>query len=333
MYNYSLAIQHQLPWQTLVEVAFAGNYASELAVSKAINFLPRSYYALPDNPIPVPSTTLLAQVPNPMAGKIPGSSLNNATIAFQSLQVPYPEFGGITESTHAIGSSLYNSMQISIEKRLKAGLQGRLSYTWDKIMQSTGYLNDQDDWSMLARAQSGEPNKIMTLSLTYMLPIFANSRGLLHNVFGGWEANAIVRYLNGSLIGSPGGVFSTGLNPKLSNPTYQQWFNTCTLNTSGVRQNCIDANQPVAFIQAPPYTLRTLSGVLPGIRTQVPTTMDFSMFKTFQVHERAKLQFRANAYNVANTPIFGAPSSTTGVIGIGQVNDPRIVELALKLNF
>ncbi|SPE27406.1 putative Cna B domain protein [Candidatus Sulfopaludibacter sp. SbA3] len=333
IYNYSLALQQQLPGHTLAEVAFAGNYATDLSVSKAINFLPRSYYALPGFPIPTPSTTLLAQVANPMAGLIAGSSLNNATVAFQSLQIPYPEFGGITESTHAIGTSLYNSMQISVEKRLAGGLEGRLSYTWNKIMQATGYLNDQDDWSMLARTQSGEPTKVMNLSLTYMLPIFENRKGLLHNVLGGWEANAIVRYLNGSLVGAPGGVFSTGVNPKLSNPTYQQWFNTCTLNISGVRQNCIDANQPVAFMQTPPYTLRTISGVLPGVRTEVPTTMDFSLFKSFQLHEKTRLQFRANAYNVANTPIFGGPNTTSGVIGIGQVNDPRIVELALKLNF
>ena len=124
VYNYSLAIQHQLPGQTLLEVAFAGNYATQLPVSKAINFLPRSFYALPGNPIPTPSTTLLAQVPNPMAGKLPGSSLNNSTIAYQSLQLPYPEFGGISESTHPIGKSLYNSLQVSVEKRLKAGLQG-----------------------------------------------------------------------------------------------------------------------------------------------------------------------------------------------------------------
>ncbi|HLK62626.1 MAG TPA: TonB-dependent receptor [Bryobacteraceae bacterium] len=333
VYNYSLAVQQQLPKNTLLEVAFAGNYASQLSVSKAINFLPRSFYALPGNPIPVPSTTLLGQVTNPMAGKIPGSSLNNSTVAYQSLQVPYPEFGGITESTNPIGSSLYNSLQISVEKRLSAGLQGRLSYTWDKIMQQTSYLNDQDDWTMLARVQAGEPSQVVTFSMTYMLPIFANSKGLLHNVLGGWEANGIIRYLNGSLVSSPGSVYSTGVNPKLSNPSYQQWFNTCTLNTSGVRQNCIDANQPVAFITAPPYTLRTLSTVLPGVRTEVPTTMDFSLFKTFQVHERVKVQIRANAYNLANTPVFGGPNTTTGVIGIGQVNDPRIVELALKLNF
>ncbi|MBZ5624005.1 MAG: TonB-dependent receptor [Acidobacteriia bacterium] len=333
VYNYSLAIQHQLPGQTLLEVAFAGNYATQLPVTKAINFLPRSFYALPGITPPVPSTTLVGQVTNPMAGKLPGSSLNNATVAYQSLQVPYPEFGGISESTHPIGKSLYNSMQVSVEKRLQAGLQGRLSFTWNKIMQETGYLNDQDDWSQLARGQGGEPSKVVTLSMTYMLPIFANSKGLLHNVLGGWEANGILRYLNGSLVGAPGGVYSTGVNPKLDNPTYQHWFNTCTLSTTGARQNCVDANQPVAFIQPPPYTLRTLSGNLPGIRTEVPTTVDFSLFKTFQIHEKAKLQFRANAYNLANTPVFGGPNTTTGVIGIGQVNDPRIVELALKLNF
>jgi hypothetical protein len=186
---------------------------------------------------------------------------------------------------------------------------------------------------MLARVQAGEPSKVLSLSMTYMLPIFNNRKGLLHNVLGGWEANGILRYLNGSLVGPPGGVYSTGVNPKLSNPTYQQWFNTCTLNTSGVRQNCADANQPVAFIQTPPFTLRTISGVLPGVRTEVPTTVDFSMFKTFQFHEKAKLQFRANAYNLANTPVFGGPNTTSGVIGIGQVNDPRIVELGLKLNW
>ena len=200
-------------------------------------------------------------------------------------------------------------------------------------MQETGYLNDQDDWSQLARVQAGEPSKVATLSLTYILPVFANTKGLLHNVLGGWEASSIIRYLNGSLVGAPGGVFSTGVNPKLDNRTYQQWFDTCTLNTTGVRQNCIDANQPVAFIQTPVFTLRTLSGVLPGVRTEVPTTIDFSLFKTFQFHEKARLQFRANAYNLANTPIFGGPNTTSGVIGIGQVNDPRIVEVAVKLNF
>jgi hypothetical protein len=338
VYQYSLALQQQLPKQLLLEVAFAGNYATQLSVSKQINVLPRQYYALPGSPIPVPSTTLLGQVTNPMAGLLPGSSLNSATTAYSNLLVPYPEFGSITENPRSLGHSLYNSMQISVDKRLAAGLQGRLSFTWDKIMQETSYLNNQDDWSQLARAQSSEPTKLITLSLSYNLPIFAHATGLLHNVLGGWQAGGILRYANGYLISAPSGAFSSGVNPKLSNRTYSQWFNTCSLNTSGVRQNCVDANQPVAFIQLPSYTLATLGGVLPGIRSEIPVIVDFSMFKNFQLHEKVKLQFRASAYNLGNTAEYNTPNTSFGaaafgVVPLSQVNDPRIVELALKLNF
>ena len=96
--------------------------------------------------------------------------------------------------------------------------------------------------------------------------------------------------------------------------------------------------QPVAFIGLPSYTLNTLGPVLPGIRTEIPVNVDFAIFKTFSITERTKMQFRANAYNLANTPQFGAPntsfgSANFGLITLSQVNDPRIVELALKLSF
>jgi hypothetical protein len=338
--QYSLSLQQQLPQQILLEVAFAGNYASELPVSKGINVVPRSYYVLPGGPPPpVANATLVGSVANPMAGLLPGSSLNSATIPYDDLLVPYPEFGGITEQYRPLGQSVYTSLQVSVSKRLTSGLQGRFSFTWDKIMQETGYLNNQDDWSNLARAQGSEPNILATLTLTYELPLFAHSKGALHGALGGWETNFIMRYVDGYLISAPGSSYSTGVDPKLtSGQSYNQWFNTCSLNTSGVRQDCASATQPVAFIQLQPFNLGTLSGVLPGVRSQVPVNVDFSLYKTFAIKERAHLQFRASAYNLGNTPQFGNPntsfgSAAMGQITISQVNDPRIVELALKLNF
>jgi hypothetical protein len=332
VFQYSLGLQQQLPQHLLLELAYAGNYAQGLPVSKGINSLPSQFFSLG-------SVALTASVPNPMAGLLPNSSLNSATTPFQNLLVPYPEFGGITEQYRALGSSLYNSMQVAVEKRLSAGLQARVSFTWDKIMQETGYLNNQDSWSNLARIQSSEPNKLINVSVTYMLPLFQSGTGLAHKLLGGWEANTILRYSDGYLIGAPGGAYSSGVNPKLtSGQSYSQWFDTCSLSTAGVRQNCVNASQPVAFLQLPPFTLATLSGTLPGIRTQIPVIVDFSLFKTFPIKERVKMQIRANAYNVANTPQFGGPntsfgSSNFGVIALSQVNDARVVELALKLNF
>lgn len=70
----------------------------------------------------------------------------------------------------------------------------------------------------------------------------------------------------------------------------------------------------------------------------MPVTLDFSLFKDVPVYERMKLQLRAEAFNLANTPGFGAPNTSLTSAAFGQVtpaqaNDPRIVQLALRLMF
>jgi hypothetical protein len=339
IYQYSLGFQQQLPRQTLLDVSFAGNYAAHMTVSKGINALTKDYYAYPGQATPYTSSYLLTAVTNPMAGLLPGSGLNGATTTRQNLLLPYPEFGGITEQYRPLGNSLYNSLQVSVSKRLSAGLSARVSYTWNKIMQATGYMSDQDVWTDLMRVQSSEPTKVMNISVSYKLPIFQNGNGLSHRLLGGWETNVMGRYSNGYLVSSPyTSAYSTGVNPKLSNRSYSQWFNTCSVNTSGVRQNCASSDQAVAFIQLPSYTMRTMTSTLPGIRSEIPFIVDFSMFKTFMITEKTKLQFRANAYNLGNTPQFGGPntsfgSANFGVVSLSQANDARIVELGLKLQF
>jgi len=66
--------------------------------------------------------------------------------------------------------------------------------------------------------------------------------------------------------------------------------------------------------------------------------MDASLFKTFPVHERMNLQFRLEAFNLTNTVWFGAPGTTVGTTSFGvitpsQANDPRNMQLALRLLF
>jgi hypothetical protein len=64
--------------------------------------------------------------------------------------------------------------------------------------------------------------------------------------------------------------------------------------------------------------------------------MDASVFKTFAVYERVKLQFRLEAFNVANTVWFSSPgtsvgSTAFGVITASQSNDPRFGQAGLRL--
>ena len=65
--------------------------------------------------------------------------------------------------------------------------------------------------------------------------------------------------------------------------------------------------------------------------------LDFSLFKNFHIKERLQIEFRAEAFNLTNTPVFGAPGTTINGanfgISTGQSNTARNVQLALKLLF
>jgi hypothetical protein len=64
---------------------------------------------------------------------------------------------------------------------------------------------------------------------------------------------------------------------------------------------------------------------------------DFSMIKNTQLAERFSLQFRAEFFNLFNTPQFGPPNTSFGAGPFGtvssQINAARIIQLALKLQF
>jgi len=63
-----------------------------------------------------------------------------------------------------------------------------------------------------------------------------------------------------------------------------------------------------------------------------------AMNKTFAISERLRITFRAEAFNVMNHPLYGAPDTTRtdarfGMLPVGQQNFPRYVQLSGKLNF
>ncbi len=331
--QFSFGVQHELPWRTLIDVSYIGNRASGLGAGKNINFVPADKYVSL-------GSDLLTQVTNPLAGLLPGSAFNGATVPRQQLLRPFPQFNNVTEYLRPVGKNRYNSLQVSVEKRLSQGAHFRASYTWNKTMAATGFLNEQDPFDSPVWVQESSPNQVFTLAGGYTLPFFAHSTAVVRQVLGGWQMYTIFRASSGTLIGAPGGAFSTGVNPALPKDqrTKARWFNTCTVMVTGVRQSCASASESVAFLQQPPYTLRTLSTQLPGIRTEVPLNVDFSLFKDFPIRERLKLQFRAEAFNLANTVMFGGPNMTLtsaafGTVTPSQINDPRIIQLALKLAF
>ncbi len=329
VHQYSAGFQHELPWRVLIDASYVGSRTRSLQSSKGINEVSADQLRL--------GTALLTAVPNPFRGLLPGTAYNGATVPQQQLLRPFPQFEGITQDRHTIGRSWFDSFQLRVEKRMSHGVHLLGSYTLSKSIEAVGYLNPQDNFGDFGKVLTGvdAPHRFV-LSGAWELPFFKGSRGVLGQAFGGWQFTGIATMQSGLAIGAPGGAFSSGVNPKLAGQTRNRWFNTCNVNTANRRQNCASETEPLAFIQQPPFTLRTLSIRFPNIRTVRPPNVDFSLFKAFRLHETAVLQFRAESFNLTNSPWFGGPNTTLGsaafgVVSPSQQNDPRNVQLALRL--
>jgi hypothetical protein len=65
--------------------------------------------------------------------------------------------------------------------------------------------------------------------------------------------------------------------------------------------------------------------------------LDFSLFRNFPIRERTTIQFRAEAFNLTNTPVFGQPNSILNAPNFGIINStrnsPRQVQFSLKALF
>jgi hypothetical protein len=337
--QFSVGVQRDLGWRSVLEVSYVGSRSQEMDVSQnldVVNWAQLAQYGANASP------NLTNSVTNPFAGLLPATNLNTATTTRQQLLLPYPQFTGVTETGIPVGESWYNSLQVRWDKRLTHGLNVLVSYTHEKWMTATSYLNAQEGITQTPdRTLNGTdtPHRIV-ISGNWALPIFLHTKGVAGVFLHGWQANGIFMRETGFPLAAPSGYTSTGINPALPGANESKAFNTCTLLTTGVLSNCTFNGQtlPTAFIQQYSNSVRTLSGEFPTIRPPKVPNADISLFKTVTVHERLNVQFRAEVFNATNSPQFNTPNTTlsgttAGVVTLTQVNDVRNIQLSLRVRF
>jgi hypothetical protein len=93
---------------------------------------------------------------------------------------------------------------------------------------------------------------------------------------------------------------------------------------------------PAAFSTAPQYTFGNVSRTIPYYGPG-QVNWDLSLFKTVSIMEKVKAQFRLEALNATNTPLFAAPNGSYGSANFGkittQVNFSRQLQMALRFSF
>ncbi len=325
-WNFTLQKTFGANWS--IEAGYLGSKLTRLGVPDVnLNQLTVEQLAL--------GSQLTQQVANPYFGQIPANtSLGTPTIARGQLIRPYPRFSTVTLYRNNVGHSTYHSFQSRLEKRFSRGLTFSLSYTFSRLIDDAGAVFDSavltgpvtnfqaaDSFNKRLEkdVSTGNVPHILALGFVYELPVAR-----------GWQIGGIARAQSGSPIAV---TQATNLNAfagfgiqrpnRLQHPTLPgeqrslgRWFNTS------------------AFAPAPQFTLGSSSRnpvVGPGYKT-----LDLMLGKTFQLTERLRTEFRAEAFNVTNTPPLGNPNGSFGNAAFGTITtalDPRVFELVVKLHF
>lgn len=342
-WQWNADLQHRLPGDFLVDVAYSANRGIRLARLYDRNALDPAYLSR--------GTALQTLVDNPFAGRISTGALAQPRIAARQLLLPYPQYIGLTEMNSTSGNSIYHSLQIKAEKRMRHGTGFLLSYTAGKLISDTrksvalfGSYNQnvpaQNWYNLRAERSISEMDVAQSLVFSNVISLpFGPGRALLGGAKGvaaklveGWSIGGVASYRSGFPLslsapntGAGGGTRpnSTGRSAKLTGGSrgerIDRWFDTS------------------AFLPAASFAFGNTGRTLPDARGPSLINLDFSFLKATRLFERKELQFRAEFFNLTNTPQFWLPNTTFGNLQFGQINStsglPRVIQFSLKFLF
>ena len=348
--QFSFDVQRQLPWGVALQVGYVGARSRNLLMASTgtaylpLNQLSPSYYPR--------GASLLSAVPNPFFGTpYANGVLSGKTVTQAQLLLPFPEYSTVSENINK-GTSQYNAFNLRAQKRLASGLTLLGTFTWarnqDNMFASGGGVSfnsgsptaPQNSYDLGAeRALAASDVKFReTFGWSYELPfgkgkMMLNNNKYLNYIVGGWQVNGtaiantgfplqITQTNNNAALGSGAQrPNATGVNPSMPgtiNDRLSAWFNKG------------------AFSVAPQFTFGNLSRNItyrgPGL-----ANVDASIFKTIALKEHYRAEFRLEALNLLNHPMFNNPNTNFSSASFGkittQANLPRQMQLGLRLQF
>jgi hypothetical protein len=327
--KWNVILQRELGWSSALEFGYEGNHQS--------------------HQVYLPNTDLY-----------PNLGTTNSSISSTTLQ----EIGPACPTCQSVGNGLtetvsngfgnYAAATVKFQKNYSHGLQFIASYTWSHALSDVGTTlgglanggtpNDLNQGSAYASA-AWDIRHSFTDGFNYDIPFGKgkawgnNMNRYVDTIAGSWHINGILTLRSGQPLSLNGtscqGVWSKcspdivpgyyANEPPPGGRSPNEWFNIA------------------AYQVAAPLTGGDLGqAAITGPPTK---TLDLSVFKDFPITERFKIQFRAESFNISNTPIFSPPDASLsdakslggngnfGVITSSVAGSERHVQFSLRLSF
>ncbi|MBL8230081.1 MAG: TonB-dependent receptor [Bryobacterales bacterium] len=347
MQQWNFTVQRALWGGWVASTVYAGSKGTKLfGGNYDLNQLDPRFFAQ--------GLALQDNVANPFRGQIATGPLSGATVARSQLLRPFPDYQTVQTFAANNASSTYHSLQIFVEKRFSAGISALFSYTNSKLITDAQSVGGGGNATGLADFRLGLYNRRiekaidsddvsqrMVASGVLEIPIgrgrkFGSSMGkVLDGFVGGWQMNGIGTVQTGQPLSVRGTNNFTGIpypdviaNPTLpkSEQSANRWFNT------------------EVFRNPANFTIGNSPRTLP--RTRGPGLVDvaFSVFKTFRIRERFRLETRWEMFNALNSVNLNPPNTsfTPNAQGVntnanfGRIFgalDARRMQLGLRMTF
>jgi hypothetical protein len=330
--RYSLGIQTQLIKDLVLDVSYTGARDTHLLRVRSIN------------------QADLASASNPIRG------VTTDTVANIAQRVPFQGFtSAALQDIEPSGAAWYNALNVSLEKRFSHGLQFLASYTWSRQMSTDSFSTSGANGGSATGNQNDprqrygpdgfiRPHRFV-LSAVYALPGPRNLHSLVGEVLGGWQVGTVTTLQSGQQLTitetnannvfgitsdraqlAPGCTYSQLVTPGSARDNLNNYFNkTCFPNAFPIIGDDGKAttfgNSGIGIVKGPGQA-----------------NVDFSVIKKFPViGERAKLDFRAEAFNLLNHANFSNPTLSENSAAFGRILttavNPRVMQLALKFSF
>ena len=278
-----------------------------------------------------------------------------------SCQSPIPYLGNFAY-TQSGGSSIYHALQVKVERRFSKGLSILASYTYSKsIDTASGPVPDsrnpnfpQNSYDLAAEKAVSDFNFPQRLSLAYIWNMpFGSTMAKLHDqrfnyLIQGWEVGSVLTVESGP-------PFTPVVSGNISGADE---INNATVQTDTDRPNVVSGTfypskrtpqqwvLPLAFSTP---SADTFGNAGPNIlRGPGLGSYDFSVLRNIRLGETAKLQFRAEIFNIFNRANFDIPQNNVNSPSFGQIfntiqpvaglasggpGEPRELQLGLRLNW
>jgi hypothetical protein len=328
VHKWNLIVQRELPHNIALELGYTGNHQAHQVI--------------------------LGNTDTYMNFGTTNSAVNADSLRYINAACPTCLSPGTgLQMTVSNGFGNYAAGQLKLEKRFSKGLQFLTAYTWSHALANAGTplsgssnigYPDPSNWGSGYSSASWDIRHSFTTAFNYDLP-FGRGRSFggsmpraLDLLVGSWHVNGLltlrtgVQYgLNGSCQGVwgrcvPDIVSGFDANPQPSSGrTPDQWFD-------------INAYKVAAPLTGGNLGLQAHTG--PSTKT-----LDFSLFKDFNITERWKMQFRGESFNLGNTPVFSLPGQNIvdsrlfggngnfGRITSSATGTERRLQFAVRLQF